>query len=97
MMNLMDGETFAALVAGGLALFLLAPRVRNRLMLSRAKHRSLAGHARMSRRIAGLVPRYVYEGDLFFRADDAGEAIAARRRTGFNALAVTLPARRATT
>jgi glutamate-1-semialdehyde 2,1-aminomutase len=90
MMNLMDGETFAALVAGGLALFLLAPRVRNRLMLSRAKHRSLAGHARMSRRIAGLVPRYVYEGDLFFRADDASETIAARRRTGFNALAETL-------
>ena len=78
MMNLMDGETVAALVAGGLALFLLAPRLRNRLMLSRAKHRSLAGHARMSRRIAGLVPRYVYEGDLFFRADDASEAIAAR-------------------
>ena len=89
-MNLMDGETVAALVAGGLALFLLAPRLRNRLMLSRAKHRSLAGHARMSRRIAGLVPRYVYEGDLFFRADDASEAIAARRRTGFDALAETL-------
>jgi glutamate-1-semialdehyde 2,1-aminomutase len=90
MMNLMDGETVAALVAGGLALFLLAPRVRNRLMLSRAKHRSLAGHARMSRRIAGLVPHYVYEGDLFFRADDASEAVAARRRIGFDALAETL-------
>ena len=56
MMNLMDGETVATLVAGGLALFLLAPRVRNRLMLSRAKHRSLAGHARMSRRIAEISP-----------------------------------------
>ncbi|WP_370692626.1 aminotransferase class III-fold pyridoxal phosphate-dependent enzyme [Reyranella sp.] len=89
-MNLMDGETVAALVAGGLALFLLAPRVRNRLMLSRAKHRSLAGHARMSRRIAGLVPHYVYEGDLFFRADDASEAVSARRRIGFDALAETL-------
>ena len=57
MMNLMDGETVAALVAGGLALFLLAPRVRNRLMLSRAKHRSLAGQSSMLRGILGVVTR----------------------------------------
>lgn len=90
MMNLMDGETVAALVAGALALWLLISRLRNRLLLSQAKHRSLVGHARMSRRVARLVPRYAYEGDLFFRADDASEAIAARRKTGFNALAETL-------
>ena len=90
MMNLMDGETAAALVAGGLAVGLLAPKVRARLMLSRAKHRSLAGHSRMSRRVASLVPRYAYEGDRFFCADDASEAVAARRKAGFNALAEVL-------
>ena len=92
MANLMDGGAVAALAAGALALWLVIRRLRDRLLLSRAKHRSLAGHARMSRRIAGLVPRYVYEGDLFFRADDAGEPLAARRRTGFDALAKTLRA-----
>jgi len=89
MTNLMDGETLAALAAGGLALALLGPKLRDRLQLSRAKHRSLAGHARMSRRVAGLVPRYVYGDDLFFRADDASAAVAARRRAGFEALAET--------
>jgi glutamate-1-semialdehyde 2,1-aminomutase len=90
--NLMDGETLAALAAGGVALGLLAPKLRARILLSRAKHRSLAGHARMSRRVAALVPRYAYDGDAFFRADDAGDAVAARRRAGFLALAETLRA-----
>ena len=40
---------------------LLIPRLLMRLQLSRAKHRSLAGHARMSRRLARLVPFYEYD------------------------------------
>ena len=93
MTNLMDGETLAALAAGGLALALLAPKLRDRLQLSRAKYRSLAGHSRMSRRVAGLVPRYVYGDDQFFRADEASEAVGVRRRAGFEALAETLRSR----
>ena len=31
-----------------------------RLRLSRAKHRSLAGHARIAKRIASLIPGYAY-------------------------------------
>ena len=58
-----------------------------RLELSRAKHRSLAGHARLARRVAGLVPFYEYGEARFFSSDDAPEEIAARRRAGFMRLA----------
>ena len=44
---------------------------KSRLELSSAKHRSLAGHARMARRMASLVPFYEFGEDQFFRSDDA--------------------------
>jgi glutamate-1-semialdehyde 2,1-aminomutase len=59
----------------------------SRLELSRAKHRSLAGHSRWSRRIARQVPFYEYGDDRFFRADDAPEPVAAGRRAAFEGLA----------
>ena len=43
--------------AGACALAVLFPKLRARLRLSRAKHRSLAGHSRMARRFASVVPR----------------------------------------
>ena len=49
----------------------LLPRLRRRLQLSRAKHRSLAGHVRMGRRFAALIRFYEYDEAHFFRADDA--------------------------
>ena len=63
-----------------------APAARRRLLLSRAKHRSLAGHARWSRRIARLVPALDYPPDRFFGCDGAPEAIVARRRAGVDRL-----------
>lgn len=74
----------AALLAG------LIPKLRRRLQLSRAKHRSLAGHSRMAKRIAGLIPGYAYDEARFFAADGAPEAVQARRRQGFTALAQAL-------
>jgi len=62
-------------------------KLRTRLELSRAKHRSLSGHARMARRIASLVPFYEYDQEHFFRSDDPPEDIAKRRRAGFMRLA----------
>ena len=62
---------------------LLVDKARARLQLSRAKHRSLAGHSRMAKRIAGLVPNYAFDREAFFRADDAPDAIAAQREAGF--------------
>jgi glutamate-1-semialdehyde 2,1-aminomutase len=65
------------------ALALATPALKRRLELSRAKHRSLTGHVRMARRIAGLIPFYEYDEARFFCCDDAPAEIAARRRAGF--------------
>jgi glutamate-1-semialdehyde 2,1-aminomutase len=79
-------------VLGAGALVFLLRKAWVRLQLSRAKHRSLAGHARMARRFAGLVPYYEYGEERIFRADEAPEDIAAARRGGFMRLAATLAA-----
>ncbi|MGB0513501.1 MAG: hypothetical protein ACPGJE_01520, partial [Wenzhouxiangellaceae bacterium] len=56
-------------VAIGLALAALAlVAAHRRLRLSRAKHRSVRGHARMARRLARLIPAYSFDRDRFFRA-----------------------------
>jgi glutamate-1-semialdehyde 2,1-aminomutase len=82
--TLADGS---AVIGGAVALGALVPGVRARLALSRAKYRSLAGHARLSRRVAGLIPYYAFGEDRFFDCDGAPAEIAARRRQGFFQLA----------
>jgi glutamate-1-semialdehyde 2,1-aminomutase len=72
-------------------------KLQLRLQLSLAKHRSLTGHARMSRRLASLVPFYEYDEDHFFRADDAPPEVAASRREGFMRLSATFTERFAVT
>ncbi len=54
-----------------------------RLELSQAKHRSLAGHARMARRLASFVPFYDFDEDRFFDSDGAPADVASLRRAGF--------------
>ncbi len=61
--------------------------VWRRAELSLAKHRSLAGHSRWSRRVAALVPFYEYDDAHFFGVDGASQAIADQRRGGFMSLA----------
>ncbi len=79
------------LTLGALALAL--PWARQRWLLSRAKHRSLAGHSRLAKRMASLLPGYAYDEARFFCADDAPPDIAQRRRQAFFALADELAAR----
>jgi glutamate-1-semialdehyde 2,1-aminomutase len=67
--------------------------VIRRVQLSRAKHRSLHGHARLSKRLARLVPFYEYGPDRFFAADGAPFEVAEQRRAGFARLAHTLATR----
>ena len=76
--------------AGALSALLVG---KSRLDLSRAKHRSLAGHARLARRLASLIPFYDYGEDRFFSSDDAPEAVAVRRREGFRRLSALYKAR----
>ncbi len=75
--------TLAFYGLGATALATSVVKLRKRLELSKAKHRSLAGHSRMARRLAAFVPYYEYDKKRFFCADGAPEEIAARRRTGF--------------
>src|SRR3984885_7592143 len=97
-MNLLDGPASAsgmdsslpilslsaAAVAGAALTF---PKIKARLELSRAKHRSLTGHSKMSKRVARLLPFYEFSGDQYFRADGAPPEIASQRKNAFFALA----------
>ncbi|MEA2915393.1 MAG: glutamate-semialdehyde -aminomutase [Bradyrhizobium sp.] len=65
----------------------VAPKVRARLALSRAKHRSLTGHSKMSRLVARLIPFYEFDIDDFFRSDGAPVDVATQRQDGFFRLA----------
>jgi glutamate-1-semialdehyde 2,1-aminomutase len=78
---------------GACALVFVLRKAWVRLQLSRAKHRSLAGHARMARRFAGFVPYYEYGEERIFRADGAPREIEAARRGAFMRLAAALSAR----
>jgi len=71
-------------VAGAAAVF---PKLKARLALSRAKHRSLAGHSKMSRRVSRLIPFYEYDDEQFFCSDGAPAAVAKQRHDAFFRLA----------
>src|SRR5262245_15941846 len=62
-------------------------KLKRRLELSRAKHPSLRGHARIGLWIAKRVPFYEYDEQRVFRSDDAPADVAERRRVGFMRLA----------
>src|SRR6187549_3165379 len=74
----------AVAIAGAAVTF---PKLQARLALSRAKHRSLTGHSKMSKMVAKLVPHYEFELDEFFRSDGAPADIALLRQDGFFRLA----------
>lgn len=69
---------------------MLAPAIHRRIQLSRAKHRSLAGHSRMAKRLARWLPGYSYTEQEFFGCDGAPKNIQTVRREAFYALARTL-------
>src|SRR6266481_3352238 len=61
----------------------VAPKVKARLALSRAKHRSLTGHSKMSRLMARMIPFYEFDINDFFRSDGAPPEVATTRQDGF--------------
>jgi glutamate-1-semialdehyde 2,1-aminomutase len=63
------------------------PRLKRRIELSRAKHRSLAGHSRMAKRVASLIPGYAYGESRFFSCDGAPEEVVRLRQAGLQQLA----------
>lgn len=75
----------SAAAIGGAAAAL--PKLNARLALSRAKHRSLTGHSRLSRTVARLLPFYEFDDDDFFCSDGAPPEIVKQRREAFFRLA----------
>ena len=75
------------------ALAALAPAAYRRIQLSRAKHRSLAGHSRMAKRLARWLPGYAFNETEFFGCDGAPTDVQTLRRQRFFELAHTLETR----
>jgi glutamate-1-semialdehyde 2,1-aminomutase len=84
-MEHISSQTIIGVVALSMGLALI-PKLRARLALSRAKHRSLAGHSRMAKRISRLIPFYEYDETQFYRVDHAPEAVVSKRIKGLQAL-----------
>jgi glutamate-1-semialdehyde 2,1-aminomutase len=72
-------------------------RVKARLELSLAKHRSLAGHPRMARRIAARLPNYRYSDTEIFDMDGAPPAVVLMRKEAMQRLIAQMQARYAKT
>lgn len=85
--------TLALYGASGLGLWWGLARARQRLELSLAKHRSLAGHPRTARRIAALLPRYTYRDDQMLSVDGAPPDIVDGRRAALERLSATYQTR----
>lgn len=78
-------------------LFFVLARVRVRLQLSRAKHGSLRGHSKWSRRMARLVPFFSYDDNVFFVSDGAPPNIGQQRRLALATLEKAIKTRCAKT
>jgi glutamate-1-semialdehyde 2,1-aminomutase len=86
-------STFVSYAVAALCFAFVLLKAGPRLRLSRAKHRSLAGHPRIARQLARRMPLYEFSEDEIFHSDGAPEAIAASRRAGFMRLAELLRTR----
>jgi len=75
------------------AFLLVLKRIKARGELSLAKHRSLAGHPRMARRLAALLPSYRYSDEEVLGVDGAPADIVATRRQAFDALVAEIGTR----
>jgi glutamate-1-semialdehyde 2,1-aminomutase len=78
----MENQLALSIFGAGLGLWIIK-KVYTRLQLSMAKHPSLAGHSRMAKRVARLIPHYSFNQNVFFKVDGAPEEIALLREAGF--------------
>ena len=59
----MDSPTLILSLSAAGAAAAAFPKLHARLALSRAKHRSLTGHSKMSKAVARLIPHYEFDLD----------------------------------
>ena len=93
----MKRRNIAVASAAAALLTLGMTKGRRRLQLSRAKHPGIVGHAKMGKRVAGMIPFYDYDEDRFFTADEPAPEVAERRRAGFERLSQEFQSRFAKT
>lgn len=67
-------------------ILLIFRKVFIRLRLSRAKHPSLRGHSKWSRRIIRFIPYFEYDENSFYNSDAAPDDVAQKRRNGMERL-----------
>jgi len=84
-----EATTLALYTLGLAAAAASLGKLKTRLELSKAKHPSLAGHSRMARRVARLLPFYEFDEAEFFSSDGAPAEVAEQRRAAFKRLAAT--------
>ncbi len=89
---LFSGHAVATVLAGALTLA-AGWKVYRRLGLSFAKYPSLAGHVRMAKRFARLIPQYVYPSDAWLGLDQVDPIVVSRRRLAFQGLVNDLGAK----
>ena len=81
----MDETTIAYVFLASAAVFFLH-KLFIRLRLSGAKHPSVRGHAKWSRRLARLVAYYEFDEQHYFSSDGAPQEVASKREAGLNRL-----------
>jgi len=89
----LDLNHLALYAVGFAALLVVWTTVWRRVELSRAKHPSLAGHARLAKRIAEQMPAWAFAADTFFSSDGAPSEVAEQRERGFERLAAVFASR----
>jgi glutamate-1-semialdehyde 2,1-aminomutase len=73
-----------------IAIWSVLNKVSIRLQLSRAKHPSLLGHSKWSRRIAALIKSFSYNEQVFYQTDGAPDDVAVKRKKALQDLGVTI-------
>jgi len=79
-------DTFVYSTLALAAVAAMLPLARQRLELSRAKHPSLTGHARIARRVASWLPGYGYDEQHFLASDGAPPQVVEQRRAALQRL-----------
>ena len=87
------GEAGAIYLAMAIAALFLLHKLFIRLRLSRAKHPSIRGHAKWSRRLAKLVRYYEFDQNRFFGSDGAPAAVTRLRQSGMRRLQADIAAK----
>ena len=93
MNDLMDLNALVLYGVSTVAFLSAAQRIKQRVELSLAKHRSLAGHPRIAKRISALLPNYRYNEENAFGLDGVPAGVVEQRRQALDALIAQLQQR----